>query len=96
LSIAGQIFSVTGLVSLNMQRLEQDLASSQREVSLLSGLLPICANCKRIRDDQGYWHQVEAYISTHSEAEFSHGICPQCIRELYPDISGIILKEDNK
>jgi hypothetical protein len=95
LSFAGQILSVTGLVSLNMQRLEKDLASSQQEVNLLSGLLPMCANCKRIRDDQGYWHQVEAYISTHSEAEFSHGICPQCIRELYPEISGKILGEEH-
>ncbi len=95
-SFAGQIFSVTGLVSLNMQRLEQDLNLAQREVNLLSGLLPICANCKRIRDDQGQWHQVEAYISTRSEAKFSHGICPQCLRELYPDVSGKILGENNK
>ncbi|MBI4799999.1 MAG: hypothetical protein HY794_14990 [Desulfarculus sp.] len=95
-SFAGQIFTVTGLVSLNMQRLEQDLALSQREVNLLSGLLPICANCKRIRDDSGYWHQVEAYISSRSEAKFSHGICPQCIRELYPDISEQILSQEKQ
>lgn len=96
LSFAGQILTVTGLVFLNMQRLEQDLALSQSEVNLLSGLLPICANCKRIRDDSGYWHQVEAYISTHSEAKFSHGICPPCLRELYPEISDQILGKDNK
>lgn len=95
LSFAGQIFSVTGLVSLNMQRLEQDLSQAQHEVNLLSGLLPICANCKRIRDDQGDWHQVEAYISTRTEAKFSHGICPECIRDLYPEISEQILAKDD-
>ncbi len=50
------------------------------------GLLPICASCKRIRDDKGYWNQIETYIRAHSEAEFSHGICPACSRKLYPQI----------
>jgi DNA-binding response OmpR family regulator len=54
-------------------------------VKTLRGLLPICANCKRIRDDHGYWHDVAAYIQAHSEAEFTHGICSTCIKELYPD-----------
>ncbi|NTV42810.1 MAG: sensor with HAMP domain protein, partial [Syntrophobacteraceae bacterium] len=49
------------------------------------GLLPICAACKRIRDDNGYWQQIEAYIRDHSQAEFSHAICPECARRLYPD-----------
>jgi CheY-like chemotaxis protein len=56
------------------------------QVKKLSGLLPICASCKRIRDDQGGWQQIEDYIAAHSEADFSHGICPQCARRLYPDI----------
>jgi hypothetical protein len=56
------------------------------EVKKLSGLLPICASCKKIRDDKGYWQQIEAYIRDHSEAEFSHGICPECAKKLYPDI----------
>ena len=55
-------------------------------VKLLSGLLPICAGCKKIRDDQGYWEQVEAYIQSHSEATFTHGLCPDCIRKLYPEL----------
>jgi hypothetical protein len=55
------------------------------EVKTLSGFLPICASCKNIRDDKGYWNQIEAYISEHSEAEFSHGICPECCKKLYPD-----------
>jgi hypothetical protein len=56
------------------------------KVKILSGFLPICASCKRIRDDKGYWNQIEVYISEHSEAEFSHGICPECSAKLYPEI----------
>ena len=55
------------------------------QVRTLRGLLPICASCKKIRDDQGYWKQIESYIRDHSEAEFSHGICPDCAKNLYPD-----------
>ena len=55
------------------------------ELKVLSGLLPICASCKKIRDDKGYWSQIESYIKANSEAEFSHGICPECAKELYPD-----------
>jgi hypothetical protein len=56
------------------------------EIKQLSGLLPICASCKKIRDDKGYWNQIEAYISQHSEAQFSHSVCPECTQKLYPDI----------
>jgi hypothetical protein len=56
----------------------------------LSGLLPICANCKRIRDDTGYWQQVETYIHHRSDADFSHGICPDCMSKLYPDYADAI------
>jgi PAS domain S-box-containing protein len=55
------------------------------KIKTLGGLLPICASCKKIRDDQGYWTQVEVYIRNHSEVEFSHGICPECMKKLYPD-----------
>jgi len=54
-------------------------------VNLLSGMLPICSSCKKIRDDKGYWNQIETYIRDHSEAEFSHGICPDCAKKLYPE-----------
>ncbi|MGD9365722.1 MAG: hypothetical protein PVH87_08515 [Desulfobacteraceae bacterium] len=54
-------------------------------MKVLQGLLPICASCKKIRDDRGYWNQIESFISEHSEAEFSHGICPACAEKLYPD-----------
>jgi hypothetical protein len=63
-------------------KLQQALAQVKR----LSGFLPICASCKKIRDDQGYWQQVEAYIRDHSEAEFSHGLCPECAKKLYPEL----------
>jgi len=66
------------------ERLVTDLQAALSKVKLLSGFLPICAVCKKIRNDHGYWEQVEIYIRDHSEAEFSHAICPDCFRELYP------------
>jgi PAS domain S-box-containing protein len=62
-----------------------NLQEALAHVKTLNGLLPICSGCKNIRDDQGYWHQVEVYISNHSGADFSHGICPDCIKRLYPE-----------
>ena len=61
-----------------------ELQEALTNVKRLSGLLPICASCKKIRDDGGYWHQVEVYIHTHTEADFSHSICPDCTQKLYP------------
>jgi hypothetical protein len=58
----------------------QRLTVAANQVRTLSGMLPICASCKRIRDDKGYWQQVETYISTHSSAIFTHGVCPQCAK----------------
>ena len=63
--------------------LNLELQSALAEVKALSGLLPICAGCKRIRDDGGYWNQIERYISNHSQASFSHGICPECAVKFY-------------
>jgi PAS domain-containing protein len=63
------------------------LGKALSEVKRLSGLLPICANCKKVRDDTGYWQQVEQYVSAHSEATFSHGICPDCVEKLYPGLA---------
>jgi len=62
-----------------------ELKAALAKVRVLSGLLPICASCKKIRDDTGYWHQIESYITDRSETEFSHGICPGCMEKLYPD-----------
>ncbi len=58
---------------------------AQAQLKILRGFLPICASCKKIRDDKGAWNQIEAYIRDHSEAEFSHGICPDCAERLYPE-----------
>jgi PAS domain S-box-containing protein len=66
------------------EKLILQLQKALAEVKQLSGLLPICASCKKIRDDKGYWNQIESYIRDHSEAEFSHGICPECMKKLYP------------
>ena len=62
-----------------------ELKNALAEVKKLSGFLPICASCKKIRDDTGYWNDIESYISEHSETQFSHGICPDCMRKLYPE-----------
>lgn len=59
----------------------------KKRVNLLEGILPICASCKKIRNDQGNYEEMEKYISDHSEAEFSHGICPECVKKLYPEFS---------
>jgi ABC-type amino acid transport substrate-binding protein len=67
------------------EKVIQDLQNALLNVKQLKGLLPICSSCKKIRDDQGYWQQVEEYVTQHSEAEFSHGICPQCMEKLYPE-----------
>lgn len=78
-------FVCFGLCILNFQRVERDLVNAIDEVKTLTGILPICAACKKIRDDQGYWRQVEAYIEQHSAATFSHSICPECADRLYPE-----------
>jgi len=69
------------------ERLISKLNSALSEVKKLSGFLPICAKCKKVRDDKGYWQQVESYISQHSEAEFSHSICPDCAAKYYSKLS---------
>lgn len=63
----------------------EELRDALSKVRQLNGLLPICASCKKIRDDTGYWHQLETYIRSHSEAEFSHGLCPECVQKFYSD-----------
>ena len=82
------IFAIWITAVLSVERkaiqLQRELALSRLKV--LAGLLPICASCKKIRDDSGYWNQIEAYISDHSEAYFSHGICPDCVEKLYLDL----------
>ncbi len=89
-----------GLVKLRVHnhmqlKLHQDLLKAKTveledalaKIKVLSGIIPICSSCKKIRDDAGYWQQVEEYISQHTEAEFSHGICNDCLQTLYPEYS---------
>ncbi len=68
------------------EKLIAELQQAMSDVKVLSGMLPICASCKKIRDDKGYWNRIEAYIGKHSNAQFSHGICPECARKLYPEL----------
>lgn len=70
------------------EKLIEDLRLALDNVKTLRGLIPICASCKRIRDDSGYWGQIEAYIARHTDADFSHGICPECAEKLYPGRQG--------
>ncbi len=69
------------------KELVQQLQDSLSKVKLLSGLIPICSSCKNIRDDKGYWEHIEMFIRDNSEADFTHSICPDCIKTLYPDIN---------
>ena len=80
--------------SIERQKLLIKLENTLKELRVLKGLLPICSSCKRIRDDKGYWTQIEAYISDHSEAEFSHGLCPECAKKYYEEYEK--MKEDMK
>jgi DNA-binding response OmpR family regulator len=66
-------------------RVIHELEEALTKLKTLSGLLPICASCKKIRDDEGYWSQIESYIRIHSNAEFSHGLCPNCAKRLYAE-----------
>jgi hypothetical protein len=73
------------LTSAELREKNAALAKALEQVKLLSGLLPICASCKKIRDDKGHWDQMETYVQNHSQARFSHGMCPDCLRKAFPD-----------
>jgi sigma-B regulation protein RsbU (phosphoserine phosphatase) len=68
-----------------LARKVNELHQALEQIKTLRGILPICSNCKKIRDDQGYWNQVEVFIHDHTEADFSHGMCPECMKKLYPE-----------
>jgi AmiR/NasT family two-component response regulator len=71
---------------MKLRLLNKELEKALSEIKTLRGILPICASCKNVRDDKGYWNQIESYIRDHSEAEFSHSLCPECAKKLYPDL----------
>ncbi|MGB9700615.1 MAG: PAS domain S-box protein [Thermodesulfobacteriota bacterium] len=78
------------------EKLIAELQEALNKIRTLSGLVPICASCKKIRDDKGYWNQLEIYIQEHTQAEFSHGLCPDCMKKLYPDIFPSLQEEKEK
>lgn len=71
-------------IDASLRESQSSLRQALNEIKALRGILPICSSCKKIRDDKGYWQQIEQYISEHSEAQFSHGVCPECAKKLYP------------
>jgi hypothetical protein len=75
------------LLRRQLEKKNSELQKALDEIKILQGIIPICANCKNVRDDKGYWEKVEIYISKHSEAEFSHSICPNCAKTIYPGFS---------
>ncbi len=83
------ITAVLGIARNRAERRRSEILHEREkaldEIKILRGLLPICASCKKIRDDNGYWTQIEGYIKEHSEANFTHSVCPDCARKLYPD-----------
>ncbi|MCA1792683.1 MAG: hypothetical protein LC660_02225 [Desulfobacteraceae bacterium] len=78
---------------LMLREKNEALKKALLKIKTLSGLLPICSHCKKIRDDKGYWTQIESYIHEHSDAVFSHGICQECAKKYYPDLD--IYDEDD-
>jgi phosphoserine phosphatase RsbU/P len=78
------------------QHLIEELKKAISEIKTLSGLLPICSHCKKIRDDSGYWQGVEHYIAARSDTQFSHGICPDCMRQFYPKVAEKVLKKQQE
>ena len=72
--------------SADLQRSNERLETALTEIKTLSGFIPIYASCKKVRDDTGYWNQIEVYIRDRSDAQFSHGICPDCVKKLYPSV----------
>jgi hypothetical protein len=96
LQIAVEVALYKSGIDREKARLTKKLQEALEKVKLLSGMIPICASCKQIRNDKGYWEQIEVYIREHSEAEFSHGICPDCGMKLYPNQWEKIMEKQGK
>jgi CheY-like chemotaxis protein len=94
--IGGDLLVRAARYALERERLISELREALAHVKTLKGLLPICSGCKKIRDGQNYWHQVECYIKDHSQAEFTHGLCPDCIKKWYPDLAEAGLGDSSK
>lgn len=88
------ISKIAALLSAE-KKISENLKEAMKQIKILRGFLPICASCKKIRNDQGYWEQIESYIHTHSEADFTHGLCEECARRLYPEIYPDVETKEN-
>jgi len=84
--IIGMYYGILKAEKLAREELIIDLQKALADVKTLSGMLPICAWCKKIRDDEGYWQKIEAYFKSHSDLDFTHGICNDCAKKQYPDL----------
>lgn len=80
-------------VKRELQQKNAELEEAMAQVKTLEGLLPICASCKNVRDDKGYWQTVETFVSSRTDATFTHGLCPACVRKLYPEYAEEVLKD---
>jgi len=78
---------------VNERNLQRRVDEAVAQVKVLRGLLPICGNCKKIRDDKGYWNQIESYMVRHTDIKFSHSLCPDCLRQIYPEFADEVIKE---
>ena len=97
--VSGVVESFQDITAIKkLEREKENLIGKLKEslanVKLLSGFIPICAGCKNIRDDKGYWNQIEEYLRDHSDAKFSHGLCPKCTKDLYPAYHAKIEEEN--
>ncbi len=95
---AGTVLGLVDITSRKQAEIARELALAElreaaEHINTLHGLIPICASCKKVRDDRGYWNQIETYLAVHSEAEFSHGICPDCRVILYPELEELQQEE---
>lgn len=92
----GSFFNISKRKKLeaDRERLINELKEALSQIKTLKGLVPICSYCKKIRDDEGYWNQLESYISEHTDALFSHGICPECLKSQFPDFAKDMGKTD--
>ena len=86
ISVYFQVITARKQAEVERENLVRDLQSALANIKTLSKLLPICAGCKKIRDDAGYWQSVESYMLQHADVRFSHGLCPDCLRECYADL----------
>jgi transcriptional regulator with GAF, ATPase, and Fis domain len=97
-SVFGELAAIALMKSRHIDMLNEKTRSLERalaQVKTLHGLLPICSSCKKIRDDAGFWTRVESYLSKHTDAQFSHGLCPDCLREMYPEYAEGIIEQLN-